>query len=76
MYFQVMHCKIIRHECLQTNISELKGFFKLYGIVDSFNLFIVAPIACGGYILGTCHVADPCFDNFMRFIHVYQSHAL
>ena len=26
----------------------------------------------GGYILGACHVPGPCFDNFIRFIHVFS----
>ena len=47
---------------LQTNTSELIGSFKLYGIVDAINLFIVAHIACRGYILGAWHVPGHCFD--------------
>ena len=60
----------------QTNTSELiVGSCKLYRIVDSF-VKIVALMASGGYILGTCHVPGPCLYNFMRFIHVFPSHAL
>ena len=61
---------------LQTNTPDLKGSFKVYGIVDSLNLFIVALIACGVYILCAWPVPGPCFDNFVRFIHVFPSHVL